>query len=84
LRTHLERAGLERITVLVTELVNSSSDWKMRTARRILSPAMMLRPVWRENLVAWAAKSTSDDDIRADEVALRMAHSFAHECGVMP
>jgi SAM-dependent methyltransferase len=51
----LETAGFEQVSIQLRQLDNAGSSWKSQLGRILASP-LMLRPLWRDKLVAIAYK----------------------------
>ena len=60
LRWQLEEAGFECVRVERRQLDNGGGSWQARVGRVLVSP-LMLRPAWREKLVAVAWKPGSGE-----------------------
>ena len=54
----LERSGLEQIEIRHIQLCNRGSTLKTRLLRVVASPLLHVRPLWRDQLVAWGRKPT--------------------------
>jgi SAM-dependent methyltransferase len=76
LRWHLEAAGLHEAHVEITQLANTSMKTGTKLARALLGPVMAMRPLWKENIVAWARRGAHDDLASADEATALLMHSF--------
>jgi 2-polyprenyl-3-methyl-5-hydroxy-6-metoxy-1,4-benzoquinol methylase len=56
LQWQLERAGLEAVTIRLAQLSNYGSSAASQALRMLAAPLLYARPLWRDNLVAWARK----------------------------
>lgn len=61
LRWQLQRAGLEDIHIELVQLSNRGSSRRADLLRKLASPVMRMRPLWRDGLVAWARKPMNEN-----------------------
>jgi 2-polyprenyl-3-methyl-5-hydroxy-6-metoxy-1,4-benzoquinol methylase len=57
----MERAGLHKVRCEITQLVERGHTALANMGRRITTPLLHMRPLWRDNLVAWGRKSSIDE-----------------------
>jgi 2-polyprenyl-3-methyl-5-hydroxy-6-metoxy-1,4-benzoquinol methylase len=57
---HLEKAGFDRVTTELHQLVNAGASKATHLARLMSTPFLLARPLWRDNLVAYAHNPGGD------------------------
>lgn len=51
---HMREAGFDSITTELHQLMNSGATFGATVGRRLSTPLMVIRPLWRDNLIAYA------------------------------
>lgn len=67
LRWQLQRSQLADINIEFAQLSNCGSTVRADLLRKVASPLLLVRPNWRDGLVAWARKPDGECLIRAGE-----------------